>query len=312
MLLIGSRAARFHYPDFRKPKDYDFIATRKDVESFLSTREHVDNSSHDKKIRAKVKVGSKVIQFEFDLVESYASSQFLYQADLDFGAFDKKLGISYGVASPHALFILKKSHIIFPIHWHKNIVDYLFLKDKLYPNVEYTNDSMDLAWYNIFLLRRNEILLRSKHKQRDFDVDNSEFFKKSEKFVKRKVEHDSIHYATCFYDKPLFLSVKEDVTKAAISHDLVFNLSFEDRIKLIQEEAMALSLERYIIPALLEKLPYDAQEAYAITAAKMVYNYLPDFFRDFAADNFDKVLALPKDYVAEFLARHKTFKELLK
>lgn len=76
---------------------------------------------------------------------------------------------------------------------------------------------------------------------------------------------------------------------------------------------MALSLERYIIPALLKGEEYNSREAYVIIAAKMVYNYLPDFFKDFAADNFDKVLDLPKDYVAEFISRHPTFKtELLK
>lgn len=305
MLLIGSRAARFHYPEFRRPKDYDFIATRSDVESFLKTRRHKINSTHAKKIRAKVLVGSERIQFEFDLIDSYHSNRFIYQDDLKFGTHDKRLGISYGVASPEVLLLLKKSHIIFPIHWEKNIADYLFFKDK---GVELLS-----PWGLVFVLRRDEIIARQKHKQRNFDVDNSDFFKKSEKFVNRKVEHDSIHYATCFYDKPLFLSVKEDTDKAAISEELVDNLSFDDKIKLIQEEAMALSLERYIIPALLKKESYDSDRAYTKTAGKMVYNYLPDFLKDFAADHFDKVLDLSKDYVTEFLFRHKTFTaEILK
>ncbi len=306
MLLIGSRAARFHYPEFRTPKDYDFIATRKDVESFLKSRRYIDNSSHDKKIRAKVWIGSERIQFEFDLVESYKSSEYIYRYDLDFGTYDDKLRISYGVASPIALFVLKKSHIVFPIHWQKNIVDYLFLKDK-----GLTLDPW-ISWNNVFLLRRKEILDRSKYKDRNFDLDNSDFFQKSEKFVKRKVEHDSIHYATCFYDKPLFLSVKEDLTKAAISEILINNLSYDDKIKLIQEEAMALAIERYIIPALAKKEPYDAGMAYAITAGKMVYNYLPYFLKDFAADHFYDVLHLPVDYVNEFLTRHKSFKNEIK
>lgn len=305
MLLIGSRAAKFHYPEFREPKDYDFIATRADVESFLKSRRHKINSTHGKKIRAKLFVGSKLTQFEFDLVDSYKSNEYIYNGDLNYGTYDEKLDFSYGVASPEVLFLLKKSHIIFSIHWKKNIADYLFLKEK--------GIKLSEAWETVAGLRRFEIKSRSKYKERNFDLDNSDFFKKSEKFVQRKVEHDSIHYATCFYDKPLFLSVKDDASKAAISETLVDKLSTDDKIKLIQEEAMALSLERYIIPALLAKATYDSHEAFAKTAAKMVYNYLPDFLKDFAADNFDKVLNLQKDYVTEFLFRHKTFTaEILK
>ena len=59
----------------------------------------------------------------------------------------------------------------------------------------------------------------------NFDLGNSDFFKKSEKFVNRVVEHDSLHYATCFYDKPLFLFAKEDETKAALSKKKVREMS---------------------------------------------------------------------------------------
>lgn len=308
MLLVGSRAARFHYPEFRKPKDYDFIATRQQAESFLANHRYIDNSSHAKKIRAKVFIDKRPYQFEFDLVEPYHSNRVFYEDDLSFGTYDKRLGISYGVASPMTLFILKKSHIVFPIHWHKNIADYLFLKEKLFPNSTDTISDMTDRDLVAFSIRRQEVIGKAKYKQRDFNMDNSDFFKRSERFVKRKVEHDSIHRATCFYDEPLFLSCKEDLTKAEISEKLVAKLSFDDKIKLIQEEAMALSLERYIIPALIRKESFEAQEAYARTTAKMVYNYLPDFFKDFAADNFDKVLFLSKDYVTEFTERHPTFR----
>ena len=308
MLLIGSRAAKFHYPSFRKPKDYDFIATRQEVEAFLSRHKYVNNSSHDKKIRAKVFIDSRLIQFEFDIVDAYPSNLFLYTEDLNYGTYNDQLRMSYGVASPKSLFAIKKSHIIFPVHWHKNIIDYLYLKERVYPKSTNTLVDMDETTKFLFEMRREESIHKFKHKDRNFDVDNSDFFKKSEQFIKRKVEHDSIHRATCFYEEPLFLSCKKDTSKAEIDPELVDRLSFEDKIKLIQEEAMALALERFVIPALVKKEAYDAQGSYAKTAAKMVYNYLPDFLKDFAADNFDKVLLLPKYYVTEFIARHPTFK----
>lgn len=306
MLLIGSRAARFHFPEFRKPKDYDFIATTAEVDGFLSKFKYQDTSSHPKKRRAKVDVHGYKLNFEFELVEHYPSSALIYKNDMTAGHADKLLGIVYRVAHPNTLYLLKKSHIIFNIHWDKNIYDYLFLKEKCNPEFAL------FGWRNEALrLRFDEIKTRIKSKQMTFDQSNSDFFKKSEKFVNRVVEHDSLHYATCFYEKPLFLSAKDDLTKAALSKEKVRQMSHLHKIQMIQEEIMALALERHIIPCMMEKKPYNALSAYHKTAAKMVHNYLPYFLRYFAADNFIEILDLKVDYVQLFLDRHPTFKELL-
>lgn len=305
MLLIGSRAARIHFPDFRKPRDYDFIATNQEVDQFLSKFSWVDTSSHEKKRRAKVTHLGYKLNFEFELAERYPSSNVIYNNDQSVSFEDKQLGATYHVATPKTLYLLKKSHIIFNIHWDKNIRDYLFLKDKVktyaFPD-----------WWNEALrLRFDEIKTRVNRKQINFDLDNSEFFKKSEKFVNRVVEHDSIHYATCFYDKPLFMSAKDDLSRAALSKEKVRQMSHYHRIKMIQEETIVLALERYIIPCMLAKEPYNIAEAYQKTAAKMVYNYLPMWLRYFAADNFLEILNLRIDYVDKFLQNHPTFKQML-
>jgi hypothetical protein len=301
MLLIGSRATRFHYPDSRKPKDYDFIATNAEVDSFLSQFTWIDTSSHEKKRRAKVKINNKFHSFEFELAEHYASSDLIYHNDKSNFVHDSYLNHSYNISSPKTLFLLKRSHITFNIHWWKNIYDYLFLRSKL-SNPELT------GWQSqAYDVRYNEIITRVHRKTMNFDVDNSEFFKKSEKFVKRVVEHDSIHYATCFYDEPLFLSAKDDKSKAALSETKVWQMPHKLIIQMIQEECMALSLERHIIPALIKKEPYNQKVSYAKIAGKMVYNYLPPFLRLYAADNFLEILNLNKDYVTSFLRRHPTF-----
>lgn len=306
MLLIGSRAARFHFPEFRKPRDYDFIATSQEVDDFLSKFTYQDTSSHPKKRRAKVDVHGYKLNFEFELAERYPSSALIYKNDMTSGYIDKQLGIAYRVAHPNTLYLLKKSHIIFNIHWDKNIYDYLFLKEKCNPEFAL------FGWRNKALrLRFDEIKSRIKSKEMNFDRDNSDFFKRSEKFVNRVVEHDSLHYATCFYDKPLFLSAKDDVTKASLSKEKVRQMSHIQKIRMIQEEIMALSLERYIIPCMMAKKPYNARGAYQKVAAKMVHNYLPYFLRYFAADNFVEILDLKVDYVQLFLDRHPTFKKLL-
>lgn len=307
MLLIGSRAARFHFPSARKPKDFDFIATPEEVKDFLKNFSYKDISSHAKKVRALVNVHGEKVTFEFDLTTSYVSSQFIYDHEKHFLKEDSLLDQDYYVASPQTLYLLKRSHITFPIHWEKNIEDFLYLKSKV--------DDMTLpAWWNYaFRTRFEEIVHRvsKNRKKMNFDVKNSEFFNKSEKFVKRVVEHDSLHYATCFYDKPIFLSVKDDISKAALSSKLVSQLSHEDKIKMIQEECMALSMERQVIPALMKKETIHAPSAYKKIAGKMVYNYLPEFLRFFAADHFKEILDLKFDYVQKCLDNHPTLNKII-
>lgn len=300
MLLIGSRATKFLFSDARKPNDWDFIATSKEVDDFLSNYEYINTSKHSKKRQAKVNINGELINFEFDLVEAYESNKLLY--DLNYvNHFDSYLNIDYKIASPDVLFLLKRSHVVFNIHWNKNIYDYLFLKRK----VNLLSYELD----NILKIRFEETKNKLNFKEFNFDVDNSEFFNKSEKFVNRVFEHDSIHYATCFGEKPIFLSAKKDITQAALDEELINDFSHELKIKMIQEEIIALALERYIIPSLIQKLPYDSSKAYQTIACKMVYNYLPLFLRHFAADNFIEISNAPFDYVEKFCKNHNEFQK---
>lgn len=299
MLLIGSRAAQYHFPDFREPKDYDFIATKLEVEAFLSKFKYIDTSKHNKKRRALIEINGKRKSFEFDLVEVYPSNKLIYENDFNYGTYNPDLKISYAVASVSTLMMLKKCCAMFPIHWDKNMEDFLFFKKHI--------NTLSPWQIKAFKLRAEEIKIRHQFKEMNFDVSNEKFFKKSEKFVKRVVPHDSIHYSTCFYKEPLFLSTKSDLSKAAMDENKVNQLTDSVKIQLIQEEAMALALERYIIPAMVENKPYNANLAYNHIVKKMICHYLPFFLRSFAVDNYLKILSLDIDYVSKFLMNNKEF-----
>lgn len=298
MLLIGSRAAKFHFPFFRKPNDYDFIASEVETRRFLSNFKHTDISTHSKKIRARVEL-ERPVTFEFDLIEQYLSSRLLYQEDMSNSHRDPVLDTVYHIASPETLLLLKRSHLPFNIHWKKNMSDYLFFKQHV------NMDNLNERWHYVFNLRFEEIKTRVNFKERNFDVSNSDFFKASEKMVNRLLPHDNIHWATCFFDKPLFMTVKDDLNKAIMNPDKVNALSHDLKIKLIQEETMALAIERYILPAFKSNKIYNPKEAYSTTAAKMVYNYLPMFLRFFAIDNYLEILDLKIDYVEKFFKNVK-------
>jgi len=298
MLLIGSRATKFHFPFARNPKDYDFIARIQEVDHFKSLVKCTDISTHEKKVKLRVELDKPTL-FEFELIEHCASARQLESTHFNFYKNDKQLGIVYRVASPEALFLLKKSHLCFNIHWKKNMQDFLYLKER----IDEKKISPGLNYF--FNTRFNEVKERVKFKDRNFDVDNSEFFRVSEKMLNRMVPHDNIHFATCFFNRPLFMEVKDDLSRAEMNQIKVFNLAHELKIKLIQEETMALAIERYILPCVRDKKPYDAQAAYVNTACRMVYNYLPMFLKFFAIDNFLEILDLKIDYVDKFFRNVK-------
>lgn len=302
MILIGSRAAKFHLSHFRTPHDWDFIGTTYEVDQFLNNFSYIDTSNHEKKRRAIVTVNDRKINFEFDLIEHYPSSKIIYENDNQFDSSSSLLGISYKVASLETLFLLKKSHIAFPIHWRKSILDYLELKKYVPSFSSWAQQAYDL--------RFDEVTKRV-HKNMKFDVTNSEFFQKSERFVKRFVEHDSLHYATCFYDKPLFLQAKEDLSMAELSPNKVWAMSESDIVKMIQEETFVLSLERFIIPALMERSHFDANQIFISTSMKMVNHYLPLFMRHFAADHYPDILNHQTDFVSKCMQNHPEIKEII-
>lgn len=302
MLLIGSRAAKFHLSHFRTPHDWDFIGTTYEVDQFLNNFSYIDTSNHEKKRRAIVTINDRKLNFEFDLIEHYPSSKIIYENDNQFDSSSSLLGISYRVASLETLFLLKKSHIPFPIHWRKSILDYLELKKYVHAFSPWAQQAYDL--------RFDEVTKRV-HKNMKFDVSNSEFFKKSERFVQRVVEHDSLHYATCFYDEPLFRRAKEDLSMAELSPNKVWAMSEDDIIKMIQEETFVLSLERFIIPALLKRENFDANQVFIGMSMKMVNHYLPLFMRHFAADHYPDILNHQTDFVSKCLQNHPTLKQII-
>lgn len=78
MLLIGSQALFYHFPNFRKPKDYDIITTSPELKEFLNNNSYKELSSSSKKKRYKIILNNKPNSFEFELIEDYPSSNIIY------------------------------------------------------------------------------------------------------------------------------------------------------------------------------------------------------------------------------------------
>jgi hypothetical protein len=296
MLLIGSRAAKFWYPDFRQPKDIDLIVSLDELEILKSIPNIKTISS--KHLKHTFKLNDVMIEAEIaDYIPSSLEikkrnqHQQVALSDLD--------SLEVYICKPEFLFLIKKSHITFNINWKKNFLDYHFLLKKYDWNDHYyLNKDFDY----LYKMRYEETKERNKFKDHNFDKLNEDFFKDG---VKRIVPHDLIHDVVKFYKRPLFESIKYDLTKAKIDLDLFNKLSYDDKLKNIAEEVMVLSIERVFLPMYLEgKEISDWYFNFHLkeTLAKVCNNYLPFDFRMFAIDNFYSIL--------DYIQKHKMMRYL--
>lgn len=282
MLLIGSAAAKVHYPFFRTAKDIDILGTPDEISSWLDCNKQFIKS-HKMKGDHKLMVKTTQHNYEFTIVKPGSSSELFMKIN------QNRDGLS--VAMPTTLWLLKMSHIKHPIHWEKNIEDYHFFKAlNLKPSLE--------EW-EAYRIRQDETDNRLKKKV-SLDMTNEEFFKKSSGKVKRVYEHDDLHRATCYYEKPLFEMLKSDTSKAMIDQILFLNLPMADRLRTVREEAYAIALERVIIPAMEKGEAYDAEKAFLHALGRICTTLTKGWFQTFAIEHYPAIKVVDRDFVGFF------------
>lgn len=129
MLLIGSRAIRHHFPEFRPPRDWDLIGSEEDIARLdgLLPRSPLDTHGGTKTCYSYrgvlVEVArSAMIPYWASVQEAFASEPAIE---------DPVLG-KLAVAPPGFLLLTKQCGLIYHIaHWHKNLEDLYFLRDRI-------------------------------------------------------------------------------------------------------------------------------------------------------------------------------------
>lgn len=299
MLLVGSRAIKYHRPDFRDPQDWDLIGSSSEI--FEWYEDHLPEiasflpNDRGSKFHCKLLSGTRV---ELEVSEEVESSRLLTRlpsetASINLGVLDES---EVQIPSLSTLLLLKRSHLIFPAHWWKNIQDYHWLKTRVPP--DFTENQL-----HFFRTRRKEVEHRSS-KRVNLNMSNDDFFKKSQSSVGRIYDHDSIHTAVSFYGEPLHNRMRPDPLKAATSHRLFRLMSHLDQVRAVQEEAMVIALERILIPALQSSaiLAADVVEnAYRWAVMRISTTLTAGWFREFAIEHHPEVVALNGyDFVAKF------------
>jgi hypothetical protein len=298
-VLIGSRALTYWYPKYRKPIDFDIVATEEELRWLIAHNNVTKDESVLSGFKHLMTVNGKPVEVE--IVKPGASNSLL--SELTYGP---KINLSLldgphfaaKIADPAVLMAIKKSHLDFPIRWWKHIRDYHFLKSR-----ELTLDERHLAFMN---QRRDEVRTRWAEKHGNvapnLNMSNEEFFGKSQHLIGRTYEHDDLHFSTCFYERPLYERLKDDQTKALCVKRLFDALAFDDRVKAVQEEAFAIALERKAIPNMNSGKDPMEGDAFRWAVMRICTTLTSGWFREFAQDNLPHVMKHNVDFVGKFVS----------
>lgn len=239
-MLIGSKAAKHWFPDFREPKDTDIMS----IAPIQGAETKWCNA------------------FEI-LVNKYNCE----------------------IAPPSLLYTIKLSHFFWDgPNWDKTAWDICFFQSK---KVKYIQEDFEL------LYKQWEIIHGKKRAY--LDKSNDDFFKDG---VNRVFVHDSIHEAMAFYELPLYTKLKHNKDKAVIAKDLFDALSYEDKVKLVKEEAFVTALERFVIP---NDYNYHPVLAYHKALKLLLVSMTKGFFAEFIAKNWLDIRQIQGyDYVGKF------------
>lgn len=293
MVVIGSRAMHYWYPQTRIPKDYDVIGTKEELVKYLKDNYDLVSSckiSRPGKYMIKLLAGQSL---EFEVTDPYVPpgscqtvlSRSRYQPTVLYS----EVNLECTVASPEILLAIKKSHLSVPLkRWGKHMEDYHFLKSKVRVD--------QLVFVHRILETQERITKRSAN----LNMTNEEFFAKSQPSVQRYYIHDDLHKATCYYKEPLFTKIKIDPDKAACNEALFKKLSHLDQIRAVREEAFSIALERKIIPAMMTYKPVDRYKALQYALFRICTTLTSGWFREFAQDNYYEILDCDVDYVSKF------------
>lgn len=264
--LIGSRALD---PSIlkREPKDWDFIDTEAtEVSKFDLNGEQAEIHPWN-------------LLNNSEICEEYAACTV------------HNNGVEYTGIHLKGLAILKRSHLHRPLNFEKHIRDYHNIKA-----VCGAFNDKDKE-----ILKRRIKLTKEKYKDRTPSLmkSNDEFF---DDFVKKYYIHDQIHEVVAHEDRPMYEKLKVDMSQAFCERDLWNQLTHEQKVFCVREEAFVISLERFIIPEWIEKgRNYPAAMAFDRALTKICTTLTSGYFRWFATENWPEI----KDYKVDFVKKFK-------
>lgn len=254
MFITGSRALNFWYPQ---------ISIKPDADWDIVTKEDVKHTN-------KIDVAPEGLM-SYEICSVYATNEYMETPE----------GTA-NIVSPKCLMLFKRSHLHRPLDFPKHIRHYHFLKSQI--------KDLDETYFS--LLKERTRLTKEKYGDRvpSLKKTKKEFF---DDYVSKVYEHDDLHYATCFGERPIYEELKTDDESVWCSRKLWENLKHEKKINCVREEAFVIAIERYLIP----KKGYPAKFAFKNAVERICTTLTSGFFRDFAIENWYEIVDCDYNFV---------------
>jgi hypothetical protein len=164
------------------------------------------------------------------------------------------------------LYTIKVSHASWDVRWDKTMFDITFMRK--------SGAKLDYELYKL-LYKDWEVV---HHKKRIKVEGNADAFFNSN--IKRVIPHDDLHEIVKFYDKPLHMSIRRDLTNVKVDKELWNNLG-DKQIKCALEEIYVFAFERYF-----EKSP---KQSIHKTLKQLITQSSKGFFNIFLIENFTEL-----------------------
>lgn len=289
-LLIGS-AAHSPHEGIVCPADFDFIGTTESIGKLFKTTIF----SGDKVKERYPTSGNHIVQRYKDgviLEAEYAFKDSSAEAILEWAhdARAQRYQDYYYIAHPELCWMLKESHKYKPsVHFEKTRRDVIAYRrnNKCKGLLDSEAFFMKKGLFDI-LKQREEETYRAPVKLK---VSKDEFF--SDDGVPYIIDHDLIHEIVALGTKPAYTHILKDGEAVYCDKELWDDVSEGIKQNCVVEEAMAIALERAVIPFdLLGKVDDEKSARIFKRALQCICTDLcSGWFREYAWENYDKILS---------------------
>lgn len=281
MLLIGSQALIKDGYNLRKPLDYDLIVTPGEIKSLISNfKMPVKHISGNKFLSVFDNLPVELeVAFKDTSAEDLLQANYNVTAQLPFGQVQ--------VADINTLLLLKQSHRFLKNspHFLKTMRDIHFLR----------GIGAKIGVDQLKLLKKRELETYT-YAHPSLKQNKDTFFQEHESFY--IYDHDSLHRAVAIDSKPAYTFYIQEGAEVNCSKELFFSLPEEVRLNGVLEEAYVLALERSQIPF---NFSIEPRASFLLALEKVCTSITSGWFREFAWENYDRVLSLySDDYVSHF------------
>jgi hypothetical protein len=299
MILIGSRAlalrALAHQAPkllFREPKDFDFVCTQDEFNSWLEK-----NSSKVKPTKVYAEKNKMIVEgatnCEFEIVGSAPSTEMMVKL-VEGNAESVETPFGW-VPTVDMLFTIKSSHKYLKNspHFWKTLVDYHIMK---------RYGAVVRPEYQDFLKVREKETYNYAHPKLNQSKDG--FF--ADDAIQYVYDHDTIHESVARGEKPAYTYYMKDGEQVQCDKNKFFDLPHEVRINGVIEEAAVLAIERSLVP---HPGVWSPEYAWKFALSKVCSSITSGWFRAFAYENALEILKLyPAGYWEKFQEDVKTGK----